>query len=133
MEEVLYHLPKFFSAGSVSHTFYDLYFTEEELVVAFMGDTYRAYFVRANDPGYNRREEYKELTIEEIKKNHDKNLLFSAKKIKEIHCKRGSFFKNPNITIKTSDGDLCLYSKNKNIPFEELNKSIPTNYHLKID
>ena len=127
--EFIYNASKFFRAGNIFHKFYDLYLKQKNLVLVYMGETYRSFLLRASDPGYSRRQKLKELTSEEIIKKIQKNIIVSRSEITNIELVPPTFFKNTKVVITTDQQQYTLYTENKEIDLTELEQVLASNQY----
>ncbi|WP_408955093.1 hypothetical protein [Natroniella sp. ANB-PHB2] len=128
---VIYKLEEFFTSNSVLYHYYDLYFTDQELLLIYVGESHRSFLVKDPFPGKLGREKLEGLSLEEIAKSNDKNIIIPISKIKKIKITDRSFFRNLTFTVETNKKSIELYNERKDIDLEPFKEELTVaNYPL---
>lgn len=127
MEQVFYKLENFFTNNTIVFTYYDLYFTEKELLLVYLNETHRSFLVRNPKAGEKEREKLEELSYSELMENSDDNIIINKDDICNIEIARPSFIRNTAIKIELEDKVINLFTKDKNKDLDKLTQTLKNN------
>lgn len=103
-EEMREHFSRWFKWGMTTHEFWEIFFTDRRVILAFVGETYTTFLLRGDmsDP---KREALRVSSPEAILKADKDNYAVSYDQIKQVTLRKGSLFFMPRLSIEVEGGE----------------------------
>lgn len=102
-EAVREHFTRWFKWGMTTHEFWEIFFTDRRIILAYVGETYTSFLLRG-DASDNKRESLKKLDPEAILRANVANWAIPYPQVAEVLLKNGNLLMMPRLTIKTASG-----------------------------
>ncbi|MFW5979865.1 MAG: hypothetical protein ACOCQ2_00715 [Halanaerobiales bacterium] len=123
-DKVFYKLENFFTTNSIYFTYYDLYFKNNEILLAYLEESHRSFLVRNPRVGEIKREKLQNLSYNKIKNYCSKNIIITLDQINKIYFRKANFFKNLKLSIETEENHIKLFNSKNNIDVNQIKKSL---------
>ncbi len=104
-EAVREHFTRWFKWGITTHEFWEIFFTDQRVIFAFVGETYTTFLLRG-DAADRKRDNLQKLAPEAILAANQANYALPYSQIKQVSLKKGNLFMMPRLTIETNTGAL---------------------------
>lgn len=109
-EKIIIKIMGFFQTNEFFQTFYEVIFTNKRLLLIKSGETFRAFFARA-DVAHNNRKKIKNMSLDKILNEFQVDSIF-LEEIDEITIKNKTFINNTSLIIKCETKKIVFYSTN---------------------
>ncbi len=102
----------FYIVTPLDFKYYNIVSTEDEIILDFKNRSFKPWIIKSGEYITN---EYDEVSIENIKKRNDENIVINRRDIEEIKFSKRTFLKNAFLEIKLKDKDkvITLITKEK--------------------
>jgi hypothetical protein len=134
-EAVNEHFTRWFKWGMTTHEYWEIFFTDRRIILAYVGETYTSFLLRG-DTSDKKREYLKKLKPEAILLSHQANQAIPYPQVEKVLLKKGNLLMMPSLIIKTAAAaekrfyiDDRRYDLKRHIP--ELERLLPGKVSLR--